>query len=289
MNSPGGSALSPGDPVLDRSLRTTLATDLDGTLIPLSHRPENRDHLPVLAELLQTSEMTLVFVTGRHFASVLNAIEEYNLPSPQWILCDVGTSAYERGSDGSFNPVDRYADVMQSIMQDVDQQVLLSLADSIEGLRRQPSRNQTRFKTSFFAPAELVDDVVAQIREQLGVTSESCQIISSIDPVTGEGLIDLLPAGVSKAFALDWWCREHDVTQHSVIFAGDSGNDLDAMQSGYRSIVVGNAAASVVENARQAHDRAGWTDRLFLAENHATSGVLEGLRHFTGSTIDPSR
>lgn len=273
---------------LSRFRGTTLATDLDGTLIPLSHQPENSLHLQELTDFIRQAQMTLVFVTGRHFESVLSAIHEYELPKPQWILCDVGTSAWERTSNGSFVAVDRYAEVMRSLMRDVDQQFLLSLADAVTHLRRQPPRNQSPFKTSFFAPAEHVGEVLTAIRAQLERAGAVCQIISSIDPITGEGLIDLLPDGASKAFALDWWCKEHKLDRQSVIFAGDSGNDLEAVCAGYKSILVGNAAPRVIDSARSTHAKAGWNDRLFLAERHATSGVLEGLLHFTTAATDSS-
>ncbi len=64
------------------------------------------------------------------------------------------------------------------------------------------------------------------------------------------------------------------------MFAGDSGNDLAALSAGYRSIVVGNASKSVVEEVTAAHRAAGWQDRLFLASRPATSGVLQGFRYF---------
>jgi hydroxymethylpyrimidine pyrophosphatase-like HAD family hydrolase len=90
----------------------------------------------------------------------------------------------------------------------------------------------------------------------------------------------LLPAGVSKASALQWWCRERNLSQESVVFAGDSGNDLAAFVAGYQTVIVGNASGLIVQKVREAHHEAGWANRLLCAEGHATSGVLEGLRHF---------
>ena len=66
----------------------------------------------------------------------------------------------------------------------------------------------------------------------------------------------------------------------SVIFAGDSGNDLAAFNAGYKTIFVGNAADSIVDKVQEARRCAGWSDRLYHASRHATSGVLEGVQHF---------
>lgn len=105
-------------------------------------------------------------------------------------------------------------------------------------------------------------------------------LIHSIDPFNGDGLIDLLPRGVSKAFALSWWSRHVGISHEAVVYAGDSGNDLAAFTAGYRTIVVGNAARSLCKQVRDSHEQAGWRDLLFVAQAHATSGVLAGCKMF---------
>lgn len=259
---------------------TFLATDLDGTLIPLAGMPNNHASLTLLADLLKRHEMSLAFVTGRHFASVQNAIKEFDLPLPDWILCDVGTSAYERCGNGEYRHVDAYAQTLHEIAGGVEKEPLRNLAASISNLRLQEPEKQSQFKISFYATPECLAEVVSQIDDHLIAMSAPYQIISSIDPFTGDGLIDLLPKGVSKAFALEWLCHEHSAARRSVIFAGDSGNDLAAFNAGYNTIIVGNAATSIVEHVQETHRRAGWSDRLYHASQHATSGVLEGMQHF---------
>lgn len=263
-----------------------LATDLDGTLIPLAGASDHQKSLTLLADLLKRHEMSLAFVTGRHFASVQNAIKEFDLPLPDWILCDVGTSAYERSGDGKFRHVERYAQTLHKIAGGVDKAPLLNLAASIANLRLQEPKQQSRFKTSFYASPECLAEVVSQIDDHLIAMEAPYQIISSIDPFTGDGLIDLLPTGVTKAFALEWLCREHPLSQRSVIFAGDSGNDLAAFNAGYKTVIVGNAATSIVEHVQETHRSAGWSDRLYHASQHATSGVLEGVQHFLRDAAD---
>lgn len=257
-----------------------LATDLDGTLIPLTMDSSHQRSLVLLVDLLKRYEMPLAYVTGRHFASVQAAISEFNLPQPDWILCDVGTSVYERCSDGKFRHVDRYAQKLRAIVGGMAQGPLLELSAVIPGLRPQESEKQSPFKTSFYASHARLDEVVSQLSDRLNTMRASFQIISSIDPFTSEGLIDLLPVGVSKAFALEWLCSEQNLSQQSVIFAGDSGNDLAAFNAGYNTVLVGNTADSIVAQVREVHRSAGWSSRLYHASEHATSGVLEGVLHF---------
>ena len=73
-----------------------LATDLDGTLIPLPETEANITDLQRITDHFSRSSQPLVFATGRHFESVLDAIEQYNLPIPEWIVCDVGSAIYQR-------------------------------------------------------------------------------------------------------------------------------------------------------------------------------------------------
>ena len=146
----------------------------------------------------------------------------------------------------------------------------------------QEDEKQGPYKLSYYCRANLLSDLTTRFAHSLEEKSAPYRIISSIDPFTGEGLIDFLPQGVSKDYALRWWVEHTGRDDETIVFAGDSGNDLAALTAGYRSIVVANANDSVVQAVASAHQRKGWTDRLYLAKKPATSGVLEGLRHFIG-------
>ena len=78
-----------------------------------------------------------------------------------------------------------------------------------------------------------------------------------------------------------------------MVFAGDSGNDLDALTSGLQAILVKNSAPEVQKTARQELEEQGRTGCLYIAEgglkgmngNYA-AGVLEGLVHFFPETVE---
>ena len=133
---------------------------------------------------------------------------------------------------------------------------------------------------SFYTEAKQLDDAQAVLSDELAKLGLNGTIIASLDPFNGDGLLDVLPSGVSKAFALDWWINQHDYDSADVIFAGDSGNDFAAMTAGYQTIVVSNAEPSLVDLVRGAHANMNWTNRLHLTSQPATSGVLEGGRAF---------
>jgi HAD superfamily hydrolase (TIGR01484 family) len=262
-----------------------LATDLDGTLIPLEGSERNAADLATLAKQLQTRDTKLVFVTGRHFASVEAAIVEHRLPVPDWIICDVGTTIYERQSSRSFEQLAAYSEHLAAVTTTLAVHELRERLAVVKRLRIQESEKQGPFKLSFYADAEVLTELRAEIDECLIRWAAPYSVIHSVDPFNGDGLIDLLPRDVSKAYALDWWSRHVNLSQEQIVFAGDSGNDLAAFTAGYQTIVVGNADRSLRNHVLEVHRHAGWNDRLFVAAECATSGVLAGCRMF--GLIDP--
>ncbi len=272
-----------------------LATDLDGTFIPL-HRDSEGDSksidcegydsesIEALALLTQASaarEIELIYVTGRHFQSVLDAIDTYALPVPSWILCDVGTSIYRQNEKIQFELVDEYQEALDTIVGDVDADALRhDLAREVTKMRLQEPFKQGPHKLSFYTKAGELDHCVAQVEAYLESHSLPYGIIASIDPFNGDGLLDVMPRGASKAMAIDWWCGNHDIDPAQVVFAGDSGNDYAALIAGHRAILVANADRTLAMRLQDDHAQQGWMGRLFLASKNATAGVLQGARWF---------
>lgn len=257
-----------------------LATDLDGTLIPLDGSEDNESDLRKLAQELKRRNATLIFVTGRHLESVEAAMREFDLPQPDWIICDVGTSMFQRDDSGEFQMVSGWTEYQDQLTARRPLSSVRDLLGSFDGLRIQEEEKQGRFKLSYYVDAAQLEELVSRIRRELDRVDAPYTIIHSIDPFNGDGLIDLLPVSVSKAEALTWWSGHTGTSPQNIVFSGDSGNDLAALTAGYRAIVVGNADRTVARQASDAHLAAGWKNRLYLARNSASSGVLEGCRWF---------
>ena len=105
-------------------------------------------------------------------------------------------------------------------------------------------------------------------------------MICSTDPFNGDGLIDILPAGVSKAFALNWLLKQENAASSEAVFAGDSGNDYAAMIGGFNTIVVGNASEDLRLKVTDFFEQQKCDVDLYCARSKATSAVLEGVEHF---------
>ena len=256
-----------------------LATDLDGTLIPLPDNADNSSALERIRNASDSRRIGLVFATGRHLESVLDAIPQHALPRPDWIVCDVGTSIYRREPD-RFSRFAPFESMLAEQTRGADRADVESLLADVDGLALQSAERQQRFKISYVCDGGDIERLAALIDQRLSDAQLPFTCLGSVDPFDGQGLLDILPAGASKAAALIWLATHADFTPNEVVFAGDSGNDLAALTCGFRAIVVANAAEGLAERVERHLLERGLSNRCFRSTLPATSGVLEGCIHF---------
>ena len=162
-----------------------LATDLDGTLIPLDADPQQQQALRKIEAVLAEHNLSLLFVTGRHFASVQQAMQQHQLPQPDWVICDVGTTILQRRTAepvGLFQIADEYADHLQKLVGDCPADVLIQNFAATPALRLQESEKKGAYKVSFYTAAESLKSVTADVQQTLQTMAAPWSIISSVDP-----------------------------------------------------------------------------------------------------------
>ncbi len=256
-----------------------LASDLDGTLIPLPGRPSHEVSLRRIETELHRHQRTLVFATGRRFESVMDAIERHRLPPADWIVSDVGTSIH-RGARDDHELMDDYERHMRELTLGMERRQLERRIRAWRDLVPQAAEHQRPFKSSYCLEPHLVEPLTAEINATLEAESIPWRALGLVDPFDGSGLMDLLPARVSKAYALHWLTGHAGYHWEEVVYAGDSGNDLAALVSGFRAVVMRNAPPGLAGQVRAHLDAHGLSDRLYHSRGEATDGVLEGCRHF---------
>lgn len=267
--------------------RLLLCTDLDRTLIPNGDAPESPEAIPVLTALVHRDDVQLAYVSGRDRTLVESAVRTYGLPSPDYVIGDVGTSIYTvRGSDWivwkdwhgairhSWHGLSR--DDLQYCLQDIDL------------LRIQEEEKQNRYKLSYYAPASVdAGNLLARVRSRLHALDIECNLVWSVDETRQQGLLDILPASASKYHAVDFLLQRTGCGVENTLYAGDSGNDVDVLSSPIRSVLVANATAKVRRQARQLALQRRHGNDLYLAKggymnmngNYA-AGILEGVMHY---------
>ena len=267
--------------------RILLCCDLDRTLLPNGVQPESPSARPLLCKLAQHPALTLVYVSGRHKALLQDAIEQYHIPVPDYAIGDVGTTIYTLIQD-QWQPSVAWQEEIAPAWHGWTQSELATLFQDLPGLTLQEAEKQNRFKLSYYTPMDFdQNNVFHTMQARLQERQVKASLIWSVDEAKHCGLLDVLPQEATKSHAIYFLIEQLGLTQADAVFAGDSGNDLTALTSGLKAILVGNAAVEVKEEAQQRVKDAGYPQQLYLAKggfmgmngNYA-AGVLEGLVHF---------
>jgi HAD superfamily hydrolase (TIGR01484 family) len=232
-----------------------------------------------LVVAMQASEgVQLAYVTGRHLSLAEQGIAEVGLPKPDWFVCDVGTSVYHREVAG-FQPDETYREAMRAAFGGLGGADVREAVGEVEGIELQEEEKQAEFKVSYYTRGRH-EPYVGVVQSRLDTAGARINLVSSFDPVSGRGLLDVLPAGVAKDYAIRYLHEHTGIDAEHLVYAGDSGNDRAAMLSGFRAIVVGNADEVLKEELKRASAAKGLSERLYFAQEPYAAGVLEGLRHF---------
>ena len=259
---------------------TTLATDLDGTLIPLERSGYYTDRLRTLKEFIREQQIQLLYVSGRSWRLIRQAIDDSDLPTPDASISDVGTTIHIFGSGGHRKSED-YADRLGEIMSGWSgEQILEELVKVDDSIWAQPDECQSEFKTSFFFKLAEQERIYSKVKDWIQDREAPVSTVVSKQIDGPLGLIDVLPKGVDKGFALRWWLKHNGISMDSAVYCGDSGNDSAAMTCGVKGVVVGNADDHLRSAMRETDH-----SRIYFAEGHSTAGVLEGLLHFHSSEL----
>lgn len=259
--------------------RNLLASDLDGTLIPLERTPTRLEEVRALVDALERAQgLQLAYVTGRHLALARSGIAEIGLPEPDWFVCDVGTSVYRRIEEG-YEADETYRSAMRKAFGGISAPDVQRALGSIEGIRLQEAEKQGEFKVSYYTEGRH-ERYLDRVQAGLDSAGGRVSLVASYDPVAERGLLDILPADVAKDYAVRYLQQRTGVDEDGLIYAGDSGNDRAAMLAGYKAIVVGNADDALKRDLAERAATEGLAARLYFARHPYAAGVHEGLRHF---------
>ncbi len=268
-------------------LKILLCSDLDRTILPNGSQEESPQARPLLRALVRRPEIILAYVSGRHKGLLLEAIDTYALPVPDYAIGDVGTTIYEIRGD-TWRPWQAWAEEIAPDWKGKRHDELAALFTDIDALALQEPEKQNTFKLSYYAP-EAIDRaaLLSRMRERLVAHGVRASLIWSIDEAAHTGLLDVLPERATKVHAIRFLMARKGISERRVVFAGDSGNDLPVLTSGLQAVLVANARDEVRDEARQVVRAKGISERLYLAKggflgmngNYA-AGVLEGLAHF---------
>lgn len=268
--------------------RLLICTDLDRTLIPNGRQPESPAARAHFATLAAHSGVILAFVSGRHRALVEQAIEDYHLPCPDFVIADVGTTIYHVGHENDWIRQDDWAQTLAGDWGGRTHEQLATLLADVEALRLQEQERQNEHKLSYYTAAHCDrESLAAKIHARFAAPRILANLVWSVDEPAGVGLLDVLPAQASKYHAIQHLMRRQGFSAGECVFCGDSGNDIEVLASPIPAVLVANCEPSVRELALRLATDAGFREQLYIARGgfhgmngNYSAGALEGIAHF---------
>ena len=268
-----------------------ICSDLDRTIIPNGYQEESAHARPVFRHVTEHANIHLTYVSGRDKQLIIDAIEEFYLPQPDYAIGDVGTTFY-RIINGNWQLSDEWSDEISQDWQGLNWEGLAEYFEDMKDVRLQELEKQSPHKLSFYTDQDVDQPHLKEkIRLVLMQRNLRANIIWSVDEISSRGLLDIIPARANKLHAIQFLMKQEQFFDDKTVFAGDSGNDLDVLTSGLRAILVKNAADEVRKEAVEKLSAKHMMHRLYFPEGnycgmngYYAAGVIEGLVHFFPET-----
>ncbi len=234
--------------------RRLLVSDLDGTLLG---DPAALDRFARwLAD--ERDGFVVAYATGRDLASVQAAVRDEGLPVPDAILAAVGTEMY----DGAGRDWPGWSDRFDGSHHERVKGALAGL----DWLIPQEATYQSGRKASFDA-YDLTDARRAAVERSLAATAVAATLVYS-----GNRYLDIVPSVAGKGPATRFLADALGIPHGDVLTFGDSGNDLDMLDGGFRGTMVANALPELVALA---------APEVYRSPASYADGVLDGIRHWS--------
>ena len=268
-----------------------ICSDLDRTIIPNGYQEESAHARAVFRQLAEHSNISLAYVSGRDKKLILDAIEEFYLPMPDYAIGDIGTTFY-RIINGNWQFSDDWSYEIGQDWKGVGWEKLSEFFEDMEEIRLQEPEKQNQYKVSFYTDQNVDPQrLIKNIRGVLAEKDVRANIIWSVDEISTDGLLDIIPPRANKLHAIQFIMQQEHFPEDRTVFAGDSGNDLDVLTSGLQTILVKNATEDIRKEAIKKLSEKNLTNRLYLPQgnffgmngNYA-AGLMEGLVRFIPET-----
>jgi len=246
---------------LKENIKKLIICDIDGTLL---HHETNNSGLKRLLQYIKNRPNNVAFAlaSGRSLNKINDFLEFYKVPTPDTLICSVGTEIYYPNSNEFHLDKKWHKYIGGRWKRDQIHDAL----KKINWIRLQEDvSSQNLYKISFDYRKE--DYNLEEIKVALGKLYYLVNVIFSQDK-----FLDIIPRRASKGNSIKFICRKWNIPINSIFAAGDSGNDIDMFMPAVKSIIVKNHTKELLPYIHLKNN--------YLSEGVAAVGVLEGLKHF---------
>jgi glucosylglycerol-phosphate synthase len=178
------------------------------------------------------------------------------VPTPDYIICDVGGTVVEGAS----------LQAVQPIQSDIDrrwpgERMVAEAMSVFPELERQEVPQQRR--CSYFCHQDAVTPGLLGAARAL-----NCEVLFS-----ASRYLDILPAGVNKGSTLRALVAHLGVAEDQVLVAGDTLNDLSMYEAGFQGVCVGESEPALLAATAD-------LPKVFQATDPGCGGILQAIVHF---------
>lgn len=227
-----------------------LATDLDGTFLETKDAVNDQLYRFIRSH---RDQITLIFVTGRGLESVLPILSDSQIPTPDYIIADVGSTFYNVQDKTYIHELQREIDKKWPGYH-VIQNILSSFDDIV--IQKVPQERRCSYLMTESTSISKIQEVVEK---------HNCMILTSADRY-----LDVLPQGVSKGSSLVKLLNHFKIDSDHVVVAGDTLNDLSLFQTGLKGVVVGGAEEALIKNVQS-------ISNTIISRQLGTGGIVEAF------------
>lgn len=230
-----------------------LATDLDGTFLGGSRL----ERFELYRQIKNIENQLLIFVTGRAVESVRPILSDPIIPTPDYIIADVGATIVH---GETLEPIEPIQESINSKWPGV-YSVLEALPEHIIEKRQQQPQER---RCSFYFKDEEDIDLTSQIAKKLGL-----DVLYSANKY-----FDILPRGVNKGSTLNSLISQLKLDPSNVLVAGDTLNDLSLFsETKFNAVAVGNSEKGLIDSIKQ-------RKKTFFAQGVGAAGISEAIDAF---------
>ena len=204
----------------------------------------------------------LVYVTGRNTELILPLLDDAFIPSPQYIIGDVGATVINGETLEPVQPVQHnISSRWYKTIKDI------SGLEGLDALERQDQPQERRM--SFYVNPDKPEEMTHMENMVTALEDKDCDVLYS-----NKIYLDILPTDVNKGTTLRALIDHLGVKHENVLTAGDTMNDASMLlNTGYKSVVLNNSEEPL-KQAAQGHDKA------YFSKRNGTEGILEALHHY---------
>jgi len=236
-----------------------LVSDIDGTLVD----GQNTTGLNELKQWIykNNNDIGFALASGRNLELVRKAIDEYDLPEPDILICSAGSEIFY-GPD--HEPDKGWESHISYLWKRSEIEKLLN---GFPKIKLQEAAAQREFKLSYYVDKDFNDEDFNSIHKILHENKLRAKLL-----LTENKFLDILPFRASKGNAIRFLSNKWQTPVEKFLTAGNSGNDIDMLKGRVKGIVVANHSPEMA-SLKNLKD-------IYFAQKNLAEGVLEGLTYY---------